>query len=239
VGEHRIDQLAARKQPVPRPLTEPVEILTPRPEGEPAHRRPRRQRWKRRVMRAVRSKRGRWVLVAFACIAVLIVGLLAQGFFSEPAPALHAPPGAAGSHPAPAPAPSTPSVKTKHHKDGKANGLVNNPVQQLHDVLPDNPLNHLRGGQLHEVTISVSSAGSMPVIGYLVPTGLGSAYGTANGHASPWSLHEQALGSGYLAAVFIQAGRDGTPVRCSVSVDGKVTSSEATSGGYGRAICLG
>lgn len=189
----------------------------------------------------MRSKRGRWVLIACACIAVLIVGLLVQGFLSSPAPAVSVPDaGGAGTHNAPAPSPLPSGAKAKHHRHkGSGNGVVSNPVQRLRSVLPDNPLNHLRGGQLHEVTISVSSAGPMPVIGYLVPTGMGSAYGTASGHRSPWSLHEQALGSGYLAAVFIQAGRDGTPVRCTVNVDGKVTSSETTSGGYGRAICLG
>lgn len=240
MGEHRVDQVAARKQPVPRPLTEPVEVLVPHAAGEPAHRRARRHRWARRLRHAMRSKRGRWVLVGLACIVVLIVGLLAQGFLSSPAPAISVPDAAGGgSHSTPAPSPLPSASKGKHHKGTAGNNVVSNPVQHLRNVLPANPLNHLRGGQLHEVTVSASSPGSMPVIGYLVPTGLGSAYGTASGHRSPWSLHEQALGSGYLAAVFVQAGKSGAPVTCTVTVDGKVTSSETTSGGYGRAICLG
>jgi hypothetical protein len=240
VGEHRIDQLAARKQPVPRLLTEPVEVLTPHAVGEAAHRRPRRHRWKRRIMRTVRSKRGRWVLIGLACIGVLIVGLLAQGFFSSPAPALHLPPGAAGGYSTPAPDPLTSSVPAKHHKGGgSGKNLVSNPVQRLHSVLPDNPLNHLRGGQLHEVTISVSTPGHIEVLGYLVPTGMGSSYGEVHTARHTWSMREQAVGSGYLAAMFVQSDKLGSPLTCTVTVDGKVTNSETTSGSYGRAVCLG
>jgi hypothetical protein len=240
VGEHRVDQVAARNQPVPRHLTEPVEVLRTRPQpGEGGHRRPRRQRWARRIRRSLSTTRGKWVLVVLACIAVLVIGLLAQGFLSSPAPAVHLPQAAGGTATTPAPDPSPSASKTGHGHKGSNGQVVTDPVQQLRNVLPDNPLNHLHGGQLHEVTISASSAGPMPVVGYLVPTGMGSAYGSVGGHRSPWSLHEQALGSGYLAALFIQAGRDGLPVTCTVTVDGKVTSSESTSGGYGRAVCLG
>jgi hypothetical protein len=241
VGEHRVDQLAARKQPVPRHLTGPVEVLNTRPRpGDGGHRRSRRQRWTRRIRRGLRSKRGKWVLVALACIAVLVIGLLAQGFLGSPAPAVHLPQAAGGgslSTPPPDPSPSHSKGAHGHkHSNGQ---VVTDPVQHLRNVLPDNPLNHLQGGKLHEVTITATSAGPMPVIGYLVPTGMGSAYGSVGGHRSPWSLHEQALGSGYLAALFIQAGRDGQPVTCTITVDGKVTSRESTSGGYGRAVCLG
>jgi len=248
VGEHRVDQpgtrkvdeLAARKQPVPRHLTEPVEVLRTRPQpGDGGHRKSRPQRWARRIRRGLHSRRGRWVLVGLSCIVVLVIGLLAQGFLSSPAPAVHVPSAAGGAATTPAPHPSPSKSKPAHGHKGSNGQVVTDPVQHLRDVLPDNPLNHLRGGELHEVTVSASSAGPMPVIGYLVPTGMGSAYGSVGGHRSPWSLHEQALGSGYLAAIFIQAGRAGLPVTCTVTVDGKVTSSETTSGGYGRAVCLG
>jgi hypothetical protein len=238
LGEHRVDQLAARKRPVPRPLTEPIEVLIPHPSGEPAHRRLRRHRWRRRITRALRSKRGRWVLVTFACIAVLIIGLLAQGFLSSPAPAVSVPNAGGTGISTPPPNPSPSASNGKHHK-GDGNKLVNNPVQRLRNVLPDNPLNHLHGAATHQVILTVRSAGSVPILGYLVPTGLRSAYGTVKHPPSHWSLQEQAVGPGYLAAVFIQAGPLGIPVTCTVTVDGKVTNSETTSGQYGGAVCLG
>lgn len=244
MGEHRVDQVAARNQPVPRPLDGPVEVLKPRPSpGGAAHGKGLRStpyRWRKRVTRFLNSTKGRWTLVSLACLAVLLVGLLAQGFFNSPAPAVSAPQAGGDSSGAgiaaltPSPSPS----KGKPGKDG--NGpLVNDPVGQLRNMLPDNPLNHLATGQLHDVTVSASSPTAIPVLGYLVPTGLGAAYGSLNGRSRPWSLHQQALGKGYLAAIFIQAGKTGAPVTCTVTVDGRVTSSQTTSGPYGRAVCLG
>jgi hypothetical protein len=242
VGEHRVDQVAARKQPVPRPLTGPVEVLNTR--GPASHRpRPKKtlrnapQRWRRRMSRALRSRRGRWALVALACLVVLIVGLLAQGFFSSPAPAVSAndQPGAA-STPAPSPLPSS-SKAGKQHKGH--NKLVTNPQRELRNAFPDNPLNHLDTKQLHQVTISASAPGKMTVVGFLVPTGLGEAYGSRNGAYRHFSLSQQALGGGYLAAMYLQTGKSGIPITCTITVDGKVTSTQTTSGSYGRALCLG
>jgi hypothetical protein len=245
VGEHRVDQVAARKQPVPRPLDGPVEVLRPRPSpGASVHRKGLRSasyRWRQRFARFLRSSKGRWTLVALACLAVLLVGLLAQGFFSSPAPSV-ALPQANGDSSGAGIGALTPSPSPSKGKPGK-NGdgpLVNDPVGQLRNVLPDNPLNHLVTGQLHDVTVAATSSDpTIPVLGYLVPTGLGAAYGSLNGHRSGWSLHQQALGKGYLAAIFIQAGKTGAPVTCTVTVDGRVTSSQTTSGPYGRAVCLG
>lgn len=189
----------------------------------------------------LRSKRGRWVLVGLACVAVLIVGLLAQGFLSSPAPAVSVPGVAGGgANSTPPPNPLSSGSTNKPHNGGTGTDVVGNPVQRLRNLLPnDNPLNHLRGGQLHDVTISVSTPGHIQVLGYLVPTGMGSSYGQVHTDHKTWSLHEQAAGSGYLAAIFIQSDKFGSPLTCSVAVDGKVTNTETTSGSYGRAVCLG
>jgi hypothetical protein len=72
-----------------------------------------------------------------------------------------------------------------------------------------------------------------------VPTGLGSAYDTVKPRGRHWSMTEKALGKGYLAALFIQSGKAGVPVTCTVVVDGRVTNTETTSGSYGRSVCLG
>ena len=238
MGEHRVDQLAARNRPMPRPLTEPIEILTPHAAGAAAHRRPRRHRWKRQITHAMRSRRGRWVLIGLACAVVLIVGLIAQGFLSSAAPAASVRAGD-GGYSTPAPAPLASKSAGKHHDGTPGNGLVGNPMQQLRNVLPDNPLNHLNTHELHQVTVSASAPGRIAVLGYLIPTGLGSAYGVVHTNSHSWSVSEQALGGGYLAAIFIQTGKDGTPLTCTITVDGKVTSSQTTSGSYGRAVCLG
>lgn len=197
----------------------------------------RRQRPPRRPVRQFfRSRRGRWVLIALACLATVLVGLLAAGFTSSPAKrsadGLPSPTGGLGAVPGPDLSSSAAAKGGKHE-------AANDPVQILKNKFPDNPLNHLRGNGLHHVTISVQSRQPVAVVGYLVPTGLGSVYGTVKPNARHWSLSEQALGPGYLAAVFVQAGKSGVPVTCSVTVDGKATNSETTSGAYGRAVCLG
>lgn len=239
MGTHRVDELAARKQPVPRALPATADRPRPNPSGEPPKRkrlrRPRRH-WRRAVVGFVRSKRGRWTLVAVVCAAALILGMLAEGFFSSPAPAISAPDGLSSSSTPPASPLASKSPK-KQGADGK-DRLVTNPVQQLRRVLPDNPLNHLKTGEIHEVTISAHSSGPMAVVGYLVPTGLGSTYGSIHGRNS-WSTTEQALGGGYLAAMYLQTDKSGRPITCTVTVDGKVTSTQTTSGSYGRALCLG
>lgn len=190
------------------------------------------------MTRMVRSKRGRWVLVGLACIAVLLIGLLAQGFLSSSAPSV------AGPNEDPVNtstvAPTSPAPSKARNKDSASsgNGLVNNPIDLLKSSF-DNPLNHLRAAGLHDVVISASSRRPMAVVGYLVPTGLGSTYGMVKAHRRSWSIAEQALGRGYLAAIFIQTGKAGVPITCRVQVDGKVTNVETTSGSYGRAVCLG
>lgn len=238
MGEHRVDQVAARKQPVPRPLTEPAEVLTLG--AVEADRRKRLtqlpHRWRRRVSGMLKSKRGRWVMIGLACLVVLLIGLLAQGFLSSPAPAISADGHAGGGIGALTPSPSPSPSKGKPGKTGQ--GMVKSPLRELRNAFPDNPLNHLNTGELHQVVISASAPGQMAVVGYLVPTGLGSSYGEVRGRHS-WSISEQALGGGYLAAIFIQTDKAATPITCTITVDGRVKSSQTTSGSYGRALCLG
>src|SRR5205823_11824696 len=127
-------------------------------------------------------------LVGIVCIVALIFGMLAEGFFSSPAPAV-SPPGGLGNASASTP-PASPlaSKPPKHHGGGNGPGhLVKNPVQRLRNVLPDNPLNHLNTGDIHQVTIEAHSSAPMAVVGYLVPTGLGSTYGSIHGRRQ-WSV---------------------------------------------------
>src|SRR4051812_6493095 len=92
-------------RPRPGPLT-----------GRRLLRRP--QRWLRSVRRALRTRRGTWVLVALACVAVLLVGLLAEGFLSSSAPSPKVPEAAAVDSNAAAPGTPAPSKSAnKRHTD--------------------------------------------------------------------------------------------------------------------------
>ena len=242
MAEHRVDQVAARTQPVPGPLPSPEEVLEIRPRPRPSSNRRllrRPQSWLRSVRRALRTRRGKWVLVGLACVAVLLVGLLAEGFLSSSAPSSDVPQGAGADTNSSVLGSTAPSKSAKKHVDKPGTGPVGNPLAALRSKFPDNPLNHLRGAGVHQVAVSVSSGGRALVLGYLIPTGLGSSYGQVKGHPRTWSMSEKAIGRGYLAAIFVQAEKDGAPVTCRVVVDGTVTDSETTSGSYGRAICLG
>jgi len=233
-------ELGPRPEPGPPPVPEAL--------PEPGRRRvrvPRRRQHglRKRVTAFARSKPGRWTLITLACITVLLVGLIAQGFLSS-SPSTGAPdaaatgglslgPSGSGLHPSKTAKASASPSKGK----GKVGG--NDALQILRSRFPDNPLNHLNRALLHNVRISASAPGHMAVLGYLVPTGLGAAYGAVHTNSHSWSMSEQALGKGYLAAVFIQTGRSGIPITCTVTVDGRVTSRETASSPYGRAVCIG
>jgi hypothetical protein len=88
----------------------------------------------------------------------------------------------------------------------------------------------------HTVTIMVSSDAPMAKLRYLV---LSSHNG---GHQEvidpPWSVTVPATGHGYLAAIGVQAGRDGTGVSCTITIDGKVASQRTVQGAYQVAVCF-
>jgi hypothetical protein len=241
VGVHRVDQVASRKAPVPGPLPSPDEILEIRARPRPSASRRvvrRPERWLRSLRRLPHTRRGRWTLISLACVAVLLVGLLAEGFLSSAAPSAGVAGGGYGSNSLTPRAPQPSASKSKGHGNTPGSGPVSDPVAALRLRFPDNPLNHLRGAGLHQVSVSVSG-GQVFVLGYLIPTGMGSTYGQVKGHPRSWSMSERAIGPGYLAALFVQASKDGEPVTCHITVDGKSTDTETTSGSYGRAICLG
>jgi hypothetical protein len=193
----------------------------------------------RRLNRWLRTSRGRWALVALACAAVILIGLLASGFLSASSKSPSVAPPEAGASGPTTTAPASPSPsKASSKRTSAPSGLVTDPVAALREQFPDNPLNHLRGPGLHHVVLNVSSGRPIAVLGYLVPTGLGAPYGTVK-HQTHWTNQQQAIGPGYLAAIFVQTDSSGTPITCSVTVDGKRTNTETTSGAYGRAVCLG
>lgn len=89
------------------------------------------------------------------------------------------------------------------------------------------------------VTLSVRSAVPVPRLGYLVPSSYTDPYGDIRDVGTSWSLTTVAHGKPAYAAIFIQAAGAGTPITCTITVNGVVTSTETTKGAYGRQVCLG
>ena len=98
---------------------------------------------------------------------------------------------------------------------------------------------HFAPGSIHHVTLSISSATAIGQMGYIIPTSNDHSYGHSTVNSGSWSLSTDAFGKPAYAIVFIQAGKLGIPITCSITVDGRTTSSATTKGAYGRTVCLG
>jgi hypothetical protein len=88
------------------------------------------------------------------------------------------------------------------------------------------------------VTMTVTSSEPIFQLGYLVPTSLDSPYGRAGQGARSWSLTVRATGRTPLAAIFIQAGRSGAPVTCTITIDGQAGDTETTTQPWQRQLCV-
>jgi hypothetical protein len=95
------------------------------------------------------------------------------------------------------------------------------------------------GPKLHALVMSARSTAPIPSVGYLVPTSPDHSYGRTDSPGTRWSVATTVTGGPDYAVIFIQAGPTGTPITCSITVDGKVLDSKSTSGPYGRQVCYG
>lgn len=92
----------------------------------------------------------------------------------------------------------------------------------------------------HTLVITVTSTEPVPGVGYLIPTSQDHSYGIVkNPGVTHWTLTTKVIGKPYYAAVFIQADARGTPLTCTISVDGVMRDRQTTSGGHGRKVCVG
>ena len=114
------------------------------------------------------------------------------------------------------------------------------------DTLPDTTITATEPGGIaiqgltpHHLVVRVASRHSIARLGYVIPTSLDHSTGDLRNVASPFVLNTEVYGKPKYAEVFIQTGRDGAPVSCTIEVDGAVTSTETTSGTYGRQLCIG
>jgi hypothetical protein len=90
----------------------------------------------------------------------------------------------------------------------------------------------------HSLVLRVTSSAPIPGVGYLVPTSPDRVYGRATKLGTSWSIRTTVTGQPDYAALFVQAGPHGVRITCSIIIDGKVASSQTTSGPYGRRVCL-
>ncbi|MDT4934719.1 MAG: hypothetical protein QOK11_2611 [Pseudonocardiales bacterium] len=96
----------------------------------------------------------------------------------------------------------------------------------------------LPGMPTHTVRMEVTAQGSVASLGYLVPTSDVTPYGVLHRVTQPWSKTLTAVGTIYLAGIFIQNGRDATSVTCTIYIDGKVADQQTFVGPYKRGICI-
>jgi hypothetical protein len=90
----------------------------------------------------------------------------------------------------------------------------------------------------HKLVLRATSSRPIGGVGYLVPTSSDHAYGKALKLGTSWSLQTVATGKPYYAALFVQSDGTGTPITCTIVLDGRVASRLTTSGPYGRQVCI-
>lgn len=90
----------------------------------------------------------------------------------------------------------------------------------------------------HTIVLSASAAVPVHAVAYLIPTSHDNPYGKVTGVGDSWKLTTRVYGKPDYAALFIQAGRSGVPVSCTITIDGRVASAKTTSGAFGRGLCI-
>ena len=92
----------------------------------------------------------------------------------------------------------------------------------------------------HTVVLTVTSSGTIARLGYLVPTADSNQYGDQKAIPHFWSMTFTARGTtGPYGAIFIQTDKTGTPVHCSVSVDGVNKDAQTVTGQFKQGVCYG
>jgi hypothetical protein len=184
-----------------------------------------------------RLPRKGWVAPVAIVVAVGIIVALAfyvrgfQGTSNDPI-ALPPSPGASlGS-----PSPSKPHAKHPHKKGHGKQVVVPGGGPTL--TLGSGGGSGLSFSGGHTMVVHVESAEPIGVIGYLSPTSPDLSYGTAKNVGRSWTVRTTVAGPPKYAIIWIYGAKDGTPVSCSITLDGKVADRETTKGPYGRQICF-
>lgn len=91
----------------------------------------------------------------------------------------------------------------------------------------------------HKLTITLSAPHALGTVAYVIPTSVEHPQGSHNEKSNTWSLTTTVYGNPDYAVVFVQAGVDGKPESCKITVDGRVTERRSTEGPYGAMWCQG
>lgn len=91
----------------------------------------------------------------------------------------------------------------------------------------------------HQLVLQVRSSAPIGEIGYVVPTSADHYSGRVSHAGMSWRMSTTVYGRPDYARVWIQAGERGTPVTCTILVDGHVTDQRSTTGPYGASMCQG
>lgn len=166
--------------------------------------------------------------------------LYANSGDTSPPPALAQPgsPAVGTSTPAPSPSAGT-SGSSSGSASGVPGGLSASTLPRITYTAPGPGGFTLAPPQGYPIVLRVTSAAPIVRVGYLMPTSHESPSGDIRHVGRSWQLTSTVYGSPAYAAIFVQAGRDGTPITCTVTVNGTVTDSRTTKGAYGRQVCLG
>jgi hypothetical protein len=98
---------------------------------------------------------------------------------------------------------------------------------------------HFPTGSVHVVRLEVTPRSSIGTLGYLVPTSDEAPVGSYHKISQPWSKTLDAVGTIYLAGIFIQNGTDANSVTtCRILIDGVVRNQETITGAYKRGLCI-
>jgi hypothetical protein len=178
------------------------------------------------------------VLVAIGVIVALafyVRGFQGTGNDHVLLPTDSAPAGASGS--------STSAHKHKHkHKHGKKHGKHGHKIT-VPGGGPTVTLGSGGGGlhltgNVHRLVVRVHSKEPIrTTIGYFVPTSPDIPYGKAKNVGNSWTVRTTVTGKPHYAIIWIYGAKDGTPVTCSLTLDGQLAVRKTTVGPYGRQIC--
>jgi hypothetical protein len=89
------------------------------------------------------------------------------------------------------------------------------------------------------IQLSVDAAEPIGVVGYVIPTSHDHTSGKVTGVGRHWSLTTTGYGRPDYARIFVGAGPSGTPVTCTIRINGQITEQRSTKGPYGQMMCQG
>lgn len=92
----------------------------------------------------------------------------------------------------------------------------------------------------HTVVMRITSSSPIAYVGWVMPTSIDNdTTGTVKGLGTSWSLTKRGYGPPDYAQLFSIESPGGTPVTCTITVDGRVTESRTTTGPYDQLFCQG